>query len=286
MDRIPPTGDLAFKKVFASIEHTDVLGGLINDFFGIVAEEIAIANPYSIEVCKSLKGDISQLRYVLRDIAATFKTADFVSEMQMYGNQHPDERFTYYLCKRFCGNYGVAGKMKIGRNGKPNPYSSLRPVYALNILDFTHYDDNIPFRVFGQYDHVRNLRPKKEFLHYACFELTKTNIETENQRHWHDYFKLGVVKPEAPEYIKKASDIIEYVNLSEEERNMADALEKARDTMQDELDYSFFEGKDEGKLETALSMLQEGDSPEKVAKCTKFPLERILQLQSQLQIQH
>jgi hypothetical protein len=33
-------------------------------------------------------------------------------------------------------------------------------------------------------------------------------------------------------------------------------------------------------LDTALSLLQEGDSPEKVARCTKLPLERVQQLQA------
>ena len=49
MNRISPTNDLAFKKVLASEENKDILGGLINDFFDVVAEEIVIENPYSIE---------------------------------------------------------------------------------------------------------------------------------------------------------------------------------------------------------------------------------------------
>ena len=42
MDRISPTGDLAFKKTFASEEHKDVLAGLIGDIF-IVEEEREVA---------------------------------------------------------------------------------------------------------------------------------------------------------------------------------------------------------------------------------------------------
>jgi hypothetical protein len=37
LDRISPTGDLVFKKVFASEEHKEILGGFIHDFFGVVA---------------------------------------------------------------------------------------------------------------------------------------------------------------------------------------------------------------------------------------------------------
>jgi hypothetical protein len=47
LERISPTGDLAFKKVFASEENKEILGGFINDFFGVVAENIEILSPYS-----------------------------------------------------------------------------------------------------------------------------------------------------------------------------------------------------------------------------------------------
>ena len=68
---------------------------------------------------------------------------------------------------------------------------------------------------------------------------------------------------------------------------MADALEKARDTMQDELDYSFFEGKKAGfvELSQAVGLLQGGDSPENVANSLNLPLEQLRQLYSQLQPQ-
>jgi len=285
LKKILPTGDLAFKKVFASVENTDILGGLINDFFGIKAEEITITDPYSIDTYRNLQSDISELRYALRDVSAIFKTADFISEMQVERNQHFEERLMYYLCTRFCANLGVEGRMKMGRDGKPNRYSSLRPVYALNILDFTHYDDDNPLRVFGFYDHIRHLRPKNEFLHYACFELTKSGMETENQKHWHDYFKLGEVKSEAPDYIRKASEIIDFANLGEEERKMAEALEKARDTMQDELDYSFFEGKKAGiaEMTQAVGMIQNGKPLEDIARSLSLPLDGLRQLYAQLQ---
>ena len=85
MDRISPTGDLAFKKVLASEENKDILAGLIGDFFCIEVEELAIENPYSIAAYVELVKDekITVLRNTLKDVAATFKTADFVSECQI-----------------------------------------------------------------------------------------------------------------------------------------------------------------------------------------------------------
>ena len=41
-------------------------------------------------------------------------------------------------------------------------------------------------------------------------------------------------------------------------------------------------GLKQGREETAAALLKEGDSPEKIARCTKLPLEKILELQEQL----
>ena len=171
-------------------------------------------------------------------------------------------------------------------DGKPNLYSSLRPVYSLNILDYIHFtQDDGALRIFELYDPIRNKKFGKELLKIGYFELKKAGIETENQKHWQDFF-TGEVKPDAPDYIKKANSVIDYVNLGEEERTVAEAFEKAEATIQDELAYSFFEGKTEGKaegkvegiLEVAKSLLQDGDNPEKVARCTGLPLERVQKL--------
>ena len=67
-----------------------------------------------------------------------------------------------------------------------------------------------------------------------------------NQRHWRDYFNTGIVGSDAPEYIKKASWTIEYANLSEEEKAMVFALEKAQAIYDTEIVSSFLDGRDEG----------------------------------------
>jgi len=84
----------------------------------------------------------------------------------------------------------------------------LIPVYALNILGDPHFQDNDALRIFELYDPVRSKKYKKELLRIGFFELSKPNIETNNQRYWRDYFLTGEAHPDAPEYIKKASLII------------------------------------------------------------------------------
>ena len=85
MNRISPTSDLGFKKVLASTENIDILIGFISDFFNITPTDITIENPYSIKAYKELLDgkEIEQLRQTLRDVSASFATADFSSEVQI-----------------------------------------------------------------------------------------------------------------------------------------------------------------------------------------------------------
>ena len=41
------------------------------------------------------------------------------------------------------------------------------------------------------------------------------------------------------------------------------------------------DGKEEGLMEAAITMLKEGLTPEVVSRCTKMPIERVYQLQPQ-----
>ena len=287
MDRIPPTSDLAFKKVFTSEESKDILAGLIEDFFEVEALELAIEKPYSIAICKEFveNQEVSRLRETLKDVAATFKIADFVSEMQVHKALFFDERSIYYPLERFCKNYARAGHMTLNADGKPYLYSSLRPEYALNILGYNHYrDDAEALRIFELYDPKRSKSFGKKLLRFGYFELSKPEVETANQKHWQDYFNTGVANPDAPDYIKKASSIIDWLNLTEEERTVFSTLERLEANDLAERGYVYEEGKAEGialgktegialgkdnkAVEVAKSMLEADEPLEKIAKYT------------------
>ena len=47
---------------------------------------------------------------------------------------------------------------------------------------------------------------------------------------------------------------------------------------------SFHEGKEAKAIEDAINCLNEGDSPEKVARCIGLPLEKVLELQKQIPV--
>ena len=289
MKRISPMSDLGAKKVLASDENKDVLAGLIEDFYEVEVEELVIEKPYSIAICKELteSGEISKLRETLKDIAATFKIADYVNEIQIQRTSFFDERSLYYPLERFCQNYSKAEAMQRGADGKLIRFSSIRPVYSLNILGYTHFHDDEALRILELCDQKRNKRLEKEFLRIGFFELTKNTFEKPNHKFWRDYFVTGEAHPDAPSYIKKASQIIEHANLSEEERRMISTLERLEAYEQAEREYVYAEGiaqgitqgiaqgKSEGRVEVAKNMLADGLKPDVVAKYTGLPLAQI-----------
>ena len=210
-ERIPPTSDLGFKKTLTSPENKDVLQGIIGDFFNlyIPLDEINVAAPYDIkayrEYMKHADGTekaLAKFRETIQDVAADIKIAGFGAELQIKNEKYYSERSIHYVCTRFCANYNRTGEMKQLSDGTFLRYSSLKPVYALNILGYPHFSgDDDALRIFTLFDRKRNKSFDKEYLTIAYFELTKSNIETANQRHWRTYFNTGEAADDAPDYI-------------------------------------------------------------------------------------
>jgi predicted transposase/invertase (TIGR01784 family) len=206
-----------------------------------------------------------------------------------------DERVLKYVCDAFRANYAKPGAMLMDSQGKPILYSALCPVYSLNLLGFTHFtEDDDAVRIFELYDAKHHRTYPKRLLRIGFFELGKPNVETSNQQHWRDYFLHGEVSPSAPEYIRRAAQIIEVSNLSEEERDMISAAERTQADNDAMLVSAYWDGKDEGiaegkaegivegkvegKIEIARAMLSRGLAPELVAECTGLPRPQILML--------
>jgi hypothetical protein len=121
---------------------------------------------------------------------------------------------------------------------------------------------------------------------YSCGTVFEVN-----QRHWRDYFTAGEVSVDAPEYIKKACQVIEVENLSEEEKKVITLLEKAQADLDAQLSSSYFDGWDDGwdggwdggwdnkAEEIAKILLSDGYKTEMVSKHTGLSLEAIQKLQ-------
>ena len=294
--QILPTNDLAFKKLFSSESCKDILRGIIGDFFDIWPEidDITISSPYSIEAYKEIleqadgkEKAVAKLRQTIKDVSADFKIAGFGAEVQLQKDHYYIVRALRYAFDMFSGNYNRQGEMERGQGGEFFRYSSLKPVYLLNILGYSQFiSDDDALRVLTLYDRKRNKALDREYLTIAFFELKKNNIETTNQRHWRTCFTTGEAPDDAPEYIKKAARIISIDNLEPEEREMINQLEDAQEVYKSTIYTAYLDGKTEGKAEgekdktiaIARNLLQMGMPAEQVAVATKLSADEVRML--------
>jgi hypothetical protein len=255
-ERIMPTNDLAFKKIMTTHGNEDILQGIIGDFFDFRPEigDINITIPYSIkayqEVFRTEDGEeiwAAKLREIIRDVSADIKFVDFGAEIQIRKEAFFTERSLHYTFSRFCGNYNRRGEMKTRADGRFYLHSSLKPVYTLNILGYKFFPgDDDALRVMTLYDRKRHKAFEIEYVTVAYFELTKNNVESENQRHWKIFFTTGEASEDAPEYIRKAARVIDRANLNREEQDMIDRLEMAEEIYQNTLYATHLDGIEEG----------------------------------------
>jgi len=245
MKYVNPTSDLAFKKVLGSNENIHILAGFINDFFFIKPDNLVVENPYSIKAYRELvkNQDTFRLRPTVSDVAAVMDFADYRSELQLRRGNFYDERSLYYPLDKFVGRYKIVPN-------EESRYMRLRPIYAMNILGYNHFpDDNDALRIFQLYDPVRNKSFPKNLINFAYFELQKTNIETQNQKYWQDYFLRKPLPQDAPDYIRSAMQIIDRSNMDKEELDMLTYTEYLQSIYDDQLAYARDEGHAEGHAE-------------------------------------
>jgi len=297
--KISALGDLIFHKTFASEANVEILAGLTRDIYGIEPKSVTILDPYDIRTYWERNKDgtrMNRMRHTRKDIRARLETSDLTIELQVEKDNYFVQRSLKYLSETYVGNYNQALREGVARTGRQGDamvfgdneamilsrYASLRPVYSLNIVNFTMFRDEFPLRVLELYDPKRGLSLDKEWLSVAYFELRKPHVETEHQGFWRDYF-LGNPLPErAPEYIRKAAKLLDYANLTQEERKMFDRDEYAQSAYESELYTSWCighdEGKAEGKLDDARRMNADGMDPALIEKYTGLSKEKIEEL--------
>jgi predicted transposase/invertase (TIGR01784 family) len=264
------------------------------DFFGISPIEIIVTNPYSINDYKEILADgKAVLREVIPDASYSMKMndpAEGLTELQVRKYHFFEERSVYYTFDRFCKNYNISRELVMNKDGSPNRYSSLRAVYALNILGFNCFPDGDALRVLELYDPKRGIKLNKDLIKIAYFELRKDIKESMNYKYWQGFFLTGKVSPDAPEYLRHASEIVKKVNLSKEEQKVAMNIEKARADYDAGIADAYYDGKEEGVLigekrgekralsDVAVEMKKMGIDLNEISRITKIKISDIKKL--------
>ena len=307
--KVLTTNDLVFKKVFASPGNSHILIGFINDILALQVDEVTIIDTYNIRSFYDEKGN-PDLRYTQVDVLAKLKDGSLIGiEMQVYRQLLYRERALFYTAGTYIANYGkhelIDGEFRYRKMDVD--YSALRPVYSICIMMENEFqEDNQPIHTFTLYDRKNQLAYKKvnhhELFNIVFLELKKSSAEMQaNIKEWFDYFLQGKVSKGAPQYVQEACKVASYLSLSEEEKNMIDTREKAR---QDHIAIqatAWIEGKEKGRAEGRAegrtegraegraegmtegmavlisNMKKNGKSVEEIAKLIELPKEEIEQ---------
>lgn len=255
--------------MFADQRHEHILIGFIQDIFDIEVESVQIETPYRIDTFYELQKE-KQLTFTAVDVVARLTDKSLVTiEMQVNPQKYYAERSVYYVTEKYVSNYGQSKHYRGPEGQHSEKYSSLYPVFGLNILDFVLFKDSVsevPLRHFDVYD-IENKEyfPTKNILKFSFLELPRTPAK--NQKHvayWMEYFTTGAVPETAPAYIQEACEVIAYQNLEQEERTMVNAIEKAREDQKATILYYKDEGRNEGLKQGLEQGLEQGEQKKQV----------------------
>lgn len=157
---LDPQNDFAFKKIFGTPQHKDILIHFLNDMIDFqdnaVIENVEFLNPVR-------DPNVSYAKQSIVDVLCSDqKGRKYIVEMQVVNNDHFVKRAQYYAAKTYCS--------QINRGEK---YQNLKEIIFIAIANFIMFPDKSEYKS----DHV--ILDKNSFTHdlkdfYFCFlELPK-----------------------------------------------------------------------------------------------------------------
>jgi predicted transposase/invertase (TIGR01784 family) len=273
--------DLLFKKCFNSADHPEVPQNFISDVLGLEIEDITLESPYDICSYTDSQGS-SDLRTTEVDVLVRLGDQRLITvELQRQPQTFYIERSAYYLSSRYVKDYGRMRYQRLQGTGDEK-YSSLYPVYSINIVDFLLFAKDVrAFHHFAMSDLKTGALLKDEGLLHLCYiELGKQ--PPANLKDWVDFFNGKQMRADVPAYIQQAYALVDYANLDESERDMISAAERREQDMIGYLNFAEARGRALGSqdalLQTARNLLAQGVSPEVIQGATGLSSQQIEQL--------
>ncbi|MCL2559763.1 MAG: Rpn family recombination-promoting nuclease/putative transposase [Turicibacter sp.] len=234
-ERLSPTSALGFVKAFATEgkEHlplafiNDVLANDVKEFRKKV-KKLKIGSPYNIIEVNKLteEGILKDLLNTELDLyCVTDEGQTFCVEMQNRQEMHYEERIFYNTTLKYQTNYA---RIYDTNDHSKSKYTSLKPTVSLNVVGYSHFDTPEAIHFFRLYDVKNQKYPQKPNRYMEIFFEFKKEDEkcSPNLKHWQHFFLTGEALPEAPNYIKELSSMMEIANLTKEERSIYRSITK------------------------------------------------------------
>jgi len=260
--------DIAFKKVFGSEQHKDILIGFLNAVLNLREEhairEVTLKNPWQ-------PPDIAILKETILDIKAVDnRGVSFIVEMQVERKYAFQKRAQYYTAKAYTSQIN-----------KGEDYPKLGQVIFIGILDFTCFegDDYLTRHlILNQATHRQDLKDLEfNFLELPKFKKTEAEL-TGIVEKWTYFIKNAgslTMIPQSAEAIPELKEAYTQAALFSWSREELDIYEywrmeetSDRYRMQEEFD----KGKVEGKVEIAQKLRQKGMSEREILEVTGMEL--------------
>lgn len=239
--KIKPTNDLLFKKMMTTIGKEYILEDFIEAVTGMKLTNIRPTNPYQIETYQKTIENLNPVMYsTIVDVAATTEDGmEIMIEMQLY--QHKDffERIFNYMATTYTQNYK-------GETAKP--------IISIVVTNFTVFPEFQEARVeigLTNLDCHREIKNKKHQPYWRIYLVNLTDkaiLKGENTDllKWRDFLKNGTIRPESSRGLKEAQKIVNFSNLSGEERRLAELMEKYEDVYYQVMKHQLEEGIEQG----------------------------------------
>ena len=240
--KIKPTNDLLFKKMMTTTGKEYILEDFIEAVTGMKLTNVRPTNPYQIESYQKEIENLNPVMYsTIVDVAATTEDGmEIMIEMQLY--QHKDffERIFNYMATTYTQNYKA---------------ESAKPIISIAVTNFTVFPEFQEARVeigltnLACHREIKNKKLQPYWWIYLVNLTDKAILEGENTdlSEWRDFLKNGTIKQESSRGLKEAQKIVNFSNLSGEERRLAELMEKYEDVYYQVMKHQLEEGIEIGR---------------------------------------
>ena len=283
---LDPKNDVAFKKVFGSEKHKDILIHFINDIL-----ELKDNNQIKdVEYLSPIQDpEIAYKKQSIVDVLCKDKNGvQFIVEMQVAPTKGFQKRAQYYAAKAYSRQLN-SGQNEDGR------YQNLKEVIFIAIADCIIFPDKSEYKS----DHV--ILDKNNYDHdlqdfsFTFIELPKFKKETIEELNsivekWCFFFKNAAKTSEedlkkligSDLVIEQAYDALSQFNWNEQELLAYDQeIKRIRDNIA-ALDYQYDKGIEKGIKQTAIKMLKQNLDNSLISSITGLSTDEILKLKNKL----
>lgn len=283
---LDPKNDVAFKKVFGSEKHKDILIHFINDILELQGnnqiEDVEYLSPIQDPEIASKKQSIVDV------LCKDRNGIQLIVEMQVAPTKGFQKRAQYYAAKAYSRQLN-SGQEEDGR------YQNLKEVIFIAIADCIIFPDKSEYKsdhvILDKNNYDHDLQDFSfTFIELPKFKKDKIEELSNIVEKWCFFFKNAAKTSEedlkkligSDLVIEQAYDALSQFNWSEKELVAYDQeIKRIRDNIA-ALDYQYDKGREERNKEIAINMLKQNLDNSLISSVTGLSTDDILKLKNKL----